>query len=246
MIRVRQLDLVLTIAVAVLVGVLGALDVVGPTITGGATLTTLGLLAISSLHSRSAMHSLTRSVRALGDRVGGGTSADRLLSPATGTGPDLSQARDIRIVGVTLARTVRNQYAALQDRLAAGATVRIVLIAPAPTTLAEAARRSTLPDRPEIFEHRLHSTLDLLDTLAARSAGGPGRLEVRLLDFVPAFGLVGVDADADAGHLRVDIYSHRCGTPEPSLPLNAGLDARWFRHFTGEFERVWAAGRPCP
>lgn len=243
---VRQLDLVLTIAVAVVIGVLGALDVVGPAVTGGATLTTLGLLALSSLHGRVAVRTLTHSVRELGDHVGDRASADRLLSPSTSAVElDLGDAHDIRIVGVTLARTVRNHYAALRDRLAAGATVRIALIEPAAATVLEAARRSTIPDQPEIFEHRLRPTLDLLDALAAQAATGPGRLEVRLLDFVPAFGLVGVDPDTVGGQLRVEIYSHRCGTPEPTLPLYADRDVQWFRHFTAEFDRVWAAGRPC-
>lgn len=244
MFRVRQFDLVFTVAVAVIVGVLGALDVVGPTVVGGATLTTLGLLALSSLHGRSAVQSLTHSVTELRRHVGDRASADQLLSPSTpGTDLDLAGADDIRIVGVTLARTVRSHYAVLRERLGAGATVRIALIAPDTTTVTEAARRSTVPDRPEIFEHRLRPTLDLLDELAAHATAGPGCLQVRLLDFVPAFGLVAADADTPAGQVRVDIYSHRCGTPEPMLPLSADRDLHWFRHFVGEFERVWAAGR---
>jgi hypothetical protein len=157
---------------------------------------------------------------------------------------DLGGADDIRILGVTLGRTVRNHHAALQQRLEAGATVHIALIAPHAATVAEAARRSTVADHPEVFEHRLRPTLDLLDDLAERAASGPGRLEVRLLDFVPAFGLVAVDAGTPHGQVRVDIYSHRCGTPEPMLPLHADRDVRWFRHFVAEFDRVWAAGRP--
>jgi hypothetical protein len=244
MLRLRQLDLVLTVVAAVVVGVLGVLDVVGSAVIAGATLTTLGLLALSSLHGRSALHSLTHSVRELGDHLGDRISADRLLSPSTsGVDLDLGRADDIRMIGVTLARTVRNHYSVLAERLAAGATVRIALIAPDPATLAEAARRSTIPDRAEIFEHRLRPTLDLLDALAAQAATGPGRLEVRMLDFVPAFGLVGLDVDTAGGHLRVDIYSHRCGTPEPTLPLYAGRDVRWFRHFADEFDQVWRAGR---
>jgi hypothetical protein len=242
---IRALDLVLTIAVALAVGVLGALDVVGPAVTGGATLTTLGLLAVGSLHGRSVLGALTRSVAELGRNLGDRTSADRLLAPSTsGVDLELGGADDIRALGVTLARTIRNQYAALQQRLAAGATVRIALIAPHPATVAEAARRSTIADSPAVFEHRLRPTLDLLDDLAERAAAGPGRLQVRLLDFVPAFGLVAIDAEAPHGQARVDIYSHRCGAPEPALPLYADRDARWFRHFVAEFDRVWEAGRP--
>jgi hypothetical protein len=240
----RALDLVLTIAVALAVGVLGALDVVGPGVTGGATLTTLGLLAVSSLHGRSTLGALTRSVTELGRNLTDRAGADRLLAPSTsGVDLDLAAAGDIRALGVTLARTIRNHHGALGQRLDAGATVRIALIAPRAATVAEAARRSTIADSPAIFEHRLRPTLDLLDDLAERAAAGPGDLQVRLLDFVPAFGLVAIDADSAHGQVHVDIYSHRCGTPEPTLPLYADRDAHWFRHFVAEFDRVWAAGR---
>lgn len=239
----RVLDLVLTIAVAIAVGLLGAFDLVGATITGGVTLTTLGLLAASSLHGRSSLGALTRSVTELGRNLGDHASADRLLTPSTsGIDLDLAAAGDIRVVGVTLARTIRNHHAALRQRLDSGATVRIALIAPQAATLAEAARRSTMADQPAIFAHRLRTTLDLLDDLAGRTAAGPGRLQVRLLDFVPAFGLVAVDAEAPDGQVRVDIYSHRGGTSEPTLPLHADRDVRWFRHFVAEFDRVWEAG----
>lgn len=247
--RARQLDLVVTIALALAVGVLGAFDVVSPTVIGGATLATLGLLAVGSLHGRTVVQALTTNVAELSHlthrHLGDNTTADRLLVASTsGVDLDLDSADDIRIVGVTLARTVRNHYAVLRRRLAAGAVVRIALIAPHGETLAEAARRSTIAGSPEIFEHRLRPTLDLLDDLAARAAAGPGELRIRVLDFVPAFGLVAVDAEAPHGHLHVDIYSHRAGALEPTLPLYADRDTRWFRHFTGEFDRIWAAGRP--
>jgi hypothetical protein len=243
MMMLRALDLVLTISMALGVGLLGAFDVVDPAVTGGVTLTTLGLLAVSSLHGRSRLGALTRSVTELGRDLSDRTSADRLLAPSTSAvDVDLTAAGDIRVVGVTLARTIRNHYAALHQRLDAGATVRVALIAPQPDTLAEAARRSTVADSPALFAHRLRTTLDLLEDLAARTAAGPGHLEVRLLNYVPAFGLLAVDAEAPHGQVHVDIYSHRSGTPEPTLPLYADRDVRWFRHFVAEFDQVWETG----
>ncbi len=241
MFRLRQLDLLLTVAVALGLGVLGAFDVVGPPVIAGATLTTLGLLAIGSLHGRVAVHALAGEV----SRLGAGAGADRLLRPSTsGLDLDLSTASDVRIVGVTLARTLRNHHVELRQRLAAGATVRVALIAPRESTLAEAARRSTIPDRPDLFEHRLRPTLDLLDALAADAAAGPGRLEVRLLDLVPAYGILAVDVDSPHGSLHVDVYSHRAGVAEPSLALLPDRDPQWYRHFAGELDRLWTVGRP--
>ncbi|MEU4157846.1 hypothetical protein [Actinoplanes sp. NPDC026670] len=241
----RRLDLVLTIAMALVLGVLGALDIVSAAVTGGATLATLGLLAISSLHSRSTLARLNRSVADLDRDLTGRGSADHLLGRSPfGADLDLSAAGDIRILGVTLARTARNHYAALCRRLEQGAVVRIALIAPDPATIAEAARRSTIADNPGVFEHRLRPTMDLLDDLARRAAAGPGRLHIRLLDFVPAFGLIALDPELPHGQIHVEIYSHRSGTPEPTLPLYADRDPHWLKHFTAEFDKVWATGQP--
>jgi hypothetical protein len=241
----RRFDLVLTIAIALVIGVLGALGMVSATVTGGATLTTLGLLALSSLHSRTALANLNRTVTQFDRDMNQAGSADHLLGRSTsGVDLDLGAAGDISILGVTLARTVRNQYAGLCRRLEQGATVRIALIAPHPATIAEAARRSTIADSPEVFEHRLRPTMDLLDDLAERAAAGPGRLQIRLLDFVPAFGMVALDPELPHGQIHVDVYSHRSGNPEPTLPLYANRDPHWLRHFVAEFNEIWATGHP--
>jgi Domain of unknown function (DUF5919) len=243
-----QAELYLTMVISLVVGVLGMLDVVNPEMLAGATLATLGLVAAASLGARSQLTSLAGTTADLATLVrelpATGTSADRLLSGSTsGLDVELSCAQDIRIVGVTLCRTIRNVMLTLQHRLEHGAAVRIALIEPSRGALLEAARRSTVPDAPEIFANRLRPTIDLLRQLTA-AAGHTGRLEIRLLSFVPAFGMIIVDPDEAHGRIHVDIYSHRSAVTEPTLPLRADRDQRWYRHFRHEFDRIWATGRP--
>ncbi|WP_203822256.1 hypothetical protein [Paractinoplanes ferrugineus] len=223
----QSLDLIATLAVSLVVGTLGMLDLAGGPILSGATLATLGVLAAGTLHTRLQMSALIEP-----------PPADRLLHCAD-AGPlaDLAGAGEIDIVGVTLNRTVRNHAAALAQCLRRGGTVRIAVIDPHGPVLDEAARRSTTPDAAEIFAHRVRPTLDLLAELAATP--GRGRLEVRLLDFVPAFGLLSAN-----GSLRVDLYSHALSGTEPALTLHARRDHTWYQHFRGEFEQIWAAARP--
>ncbi|MEU8661441.1 DUF5919 domain-containing protein [Actinoplanes philippinensis] len=169
-------------------------------------------------------------------------AADRLLTTSTaGVDVDLTGAIDIGIIGVTLNRTVRNHAARLRECVRRGGTVRVAVIDPDGAVIQEAARRSGMPGAVEIFAHRLQPTLDLLAGLAA--ADGPGRVEVRLLDFVPAVGILAVDAGRAHGHLHVDIYSHSSGEREPVLTLHAARDQVWYQHFRDEFERIWASGR---
>lgn len=226
----RSLDLIITLVVAVVVGVLGMLDLAGGPVLAGATLATLGVLAMSTLTGRTQLQNLIDLTRRLGDHP----SADRMLTTSTSAvDVDLSGAGDIGIIGVTLNRTVRNHLTDLRRCLERGGRVRIAVIDPDGAVTAEAARRCTA-ESAEIFRHRLRPTLDLLATLA-----GAGRLEVRRLAFVPAFGLLTVDGR----DVHVDIYSHTMGGREPALALRADRDPLWTRHFQAEFEHIWAAAR---
>ncbi|MET0422299.1 MAG: hypothetical protein ABW046_00395 [Actinoplanes sp.] len=235
----QSFDLVITLAVSLAVGTLGMLNLADGPVLAGATLATLGVLAAGTFHTRiqvGGLLDLTR--RHLTEQP----PADRLLHPSTsGIDADLTGATEIGIIGVTLNRTVRNHAVALGQCLRRGGTVRVAVIDPDGEVVGEAARRSTTPDAAGIFAHRLRPTLDLLDELAATS--GSGRVEVRLLDFVPAFGLLTVDGRRANGRLHVDIYSHIFGGPEPALTLQAGRDHVWHQHFLAEFDRIWATGR---
>lgn len=238
MVRLWQsLDLIATLVVSLVVGTLGLLDLAAGPILAGATLTTLGVLAAGTLHSRLQMNGLVELTRR---HLVETPPADRLLRRSTaGADADLTGATEIDLAGVTLNRTVRTHAAALARCLRGGGTVRVAVIDPRGAVLAEAARRSTAPDAAEIFAHRLRPTLDLLDDLA-----GLGDLRVRLLDFVPAVGLLAIDPRQPGGRLHVDIYSHTFGGPEPALTLRAGPDHLWYQHFLAEFEQIWAAARP--
>lgn len=248
----KHLDLYATAAISVALGVLGVFDIVNVAVLAAATLATLGFVVIGSLGDRMQIATLTastdelarltrRHLASLNERP----SADRLLTASTsGLDIDIRDARDVRICGVTLSRSIRNHMPALQHGLAHGATVRIAVIEPSDETLREAARRGATPDAPIIFENRLRSTIDLLDQLAA-DPGNTGSLQIRFVPYVPAFGITAVDPDDSDGRIYVDIYSHRSASREPLLPLRADRDPRWYRHFVREFDQVWASGRPA-
>jgi hypothetical protein len=228
----RSVDLVATLAISLTIGVLGMLNLAGGPLLSGATLATLAALAAGALHSRIQIGGLLELTR---ERLIEKPPADRLLHPSSsGADADLAHASTIDIVGVTLNRTVRTHAAALAECLRRGGTVRIAVIDPAGEVLGEAARRSTSPGAADIFANRLRPTLDVLDGLRPL-----GRLEVRLLDFVPAFGLLAAD-----DRLHVDIYSHMLDGREAALTLQAGRDHTWHQHFRAEFEQIWSAARP--
>lgn len=238
----ENLELYVTALLSLTLAVLGALDVADGEVLSAAILATLALLAGSLLGSRRQVADLAAQMRA---RSQGEVSAQDFFSTDK---PDVVQqvhgARDIRIVGVTLARTLRNLIDELEHRAVAGALVKVALIDPDTTAPAEAARRSTMPDRPEVYQNRLRPSIDLLRDLVEKP-GVDGRVEVRFLPFVPAFGLVLLDPQRSHGITYVDVYSHSSASGDAVFTLRPGRDGHWYEHFHGEFERVWAPGRPA-
>ncbi|SCG51015.1 hypothetical protein [Micromonospora halophytica] len=244
--QLNHLDTAVTVALALTIGVLGVLDVVNAATVAAATLATLALLATTLAGERRQLGRVVRlldrtarMMRHLPAQAGGAL----LRASTSGADVDLTDADDIAMVGVTLGRTLRNRADQIDRRLAAGARVRITLIDPATSAPAEAARRATLPDDRDIFVNRVRPTLDLLRELALTDRPGGGRLEVRLLPFVPASGMILLDAGDDTGRIHVDLYSHRPAAREPMLLVTAA-SAQWYRHFREEFEHLWAHGRP--
>ncbi|NRQ37020.1 hypothetical protein HII36_35060 [Nonomuraea sp. NN258] len=243
----RNLEIYLTALIALVVGVLGVFSVVRTEVVAAATLATLAVMAVNALTPRHQVADLDERVAELGRlverRINGDVSADAVLTTVKqGLEQRIAQGDDIRLVGVTLSRTIRNHFVDLESRLRQGATVKVLLIDPERGIPQEAARRSTVPDHPEIFENRVRSTIDLLRQLAL----APGaRLEVRFTGFVPAFGLAMVDPDTRDGVIHVELGTHHSAGPDPVFTLAAGRDHRWYGHFMTEFEHMWEHGRPA-
>ncbi|MFD7919401.1 hypothetical protein ACFV3R_09270 [Streptomyces sp. NPDC059740] len=238
----ENLEIYTTALLSLVLAVLGVLGMVGGEVLAAATLATLALLAGGMLGSRRQVAKLTAEVRARGK--GELSVADFLDKGKADLPRQVHAAQDIRIVGVTLSRTLRDLVDELQRRAAAGAVVKVALLDPAGPTAEEAARRSTIPDRAGMYRNRLRSSIDLLRELV-ETPGAAGRVEVRFLDFVPAFGLVLLDPHRPGGRIHVDIYSHGSASGDAVFTVLPHRDGEWFPYFEAEFDSIWEHGRPA-
>ncbi|MFC6064379.1 hypothetical protein [Streptomyces ochraceiscleroticus] len=238
--RGEHLEIYLTVLLSLTLAVLGAFDLASGKVLAAATLATLALVAGSLLGSRHRMSALTAQVQDL--RGGRGSAKEFLARDKPGLIEQVRHARDISIVGVTLSRTLRDLIDELQRRATTGAMVRVALIDPSSSAPEEAARRSTLPDRPEVFVNRLRPSVDLLRELVG-TPGCAGQVEVRFLPFVPAFGLVLLDPEQPDGIIHVDIYSHSSASGDAVFSLRPERDGQWYTHYRAEFDRMWEFGR---
>ncbi|MFG1813325.1 hypothetical protein ACGFIF_06110 [Kribbella sp. NPDC049174] len=244
--RGRNLDLYVVFIVAVAMAVLGVFNVVDAGVIGAATLAVLAVMASSALTSRHQVDEVKAALDRLASGETGNVPAERFLSPRLpALDSEAATAVDIGLVGITLTRTVRDLLPVLDQRLREGATVRVILIDVDSDAQTEAVARSKKASSPDFYRHRLSSTIDLLRILAS-SARNEGALELRVLPFVPTFGMCLLDARQRHGRIHVEVYQHRTIEANPSFSLRADRDGRWFGLFAGQFETLWESARTFP
>jgi hypothetical protein len=108
-----NVEIYATTLVSLVLALLSVFDVVAPSVVAAATLATLALLALSTLGSRHQVQDLRRSIDTLTAAVNNAVPDDlpvhRFLAvKAPDLHDELRGAGDIRLVGVTLGRTVRD------------------------------------------------------------------------------------------------------------------------------------------
>jgi len=242
--QARNLDLYIVVAIAVVVAVLGVFNVVDPRILAAATLAVLAVMATSMLASRHQIDSVRMMLDRMAATEAGNVPAERFLTQRhTDLDNELATASDIALVGVTLTRTVRDLLPVLDRRLQAGGRVRVLLIDLESQAHQEAVARSKKADAPDFYRHRVSSTVDLLRVLAS-TAADVSALQLRVLPFVPTFGLCLIDPGERHGRIHVEVYQHRTLEPNPSFSVRANRDGHWYDLFRSQFETLWDSARP--
>jgi hypothetical protein len=239
----RNLDLYVVVGLALVIAVLGVIGAVDSNVLASCTLAVLALMATSALMSRHQVDDLTAALDRVAANESGNVAADRFLTeriPALDG--EIATATDIGFVG-TLTRTMRDALPVLDRRLRAGARVRILVIDTDSSANAESVARSRKADTPDFYRNHVSSTIDLLRVLAT-TGSSEASLQVRLLPFVPTFGMCVVDGMDSHGRIYVEMYQHRSLESRPAFSLRADRDGRWYTLFAGQFETMWSSGRP--
>jgi len=209
----RNLEAYLTIVIALTLGLLGAFSIIQAQVVIAVILATLGLLALSTINSRGQIGGLHAQIAALSALVeqkvlGRARADDFFLAGKPDYEAKFQSADSIYIVGCTLSRTVREYLGAFEARLREGAQLRFAVMDSTDVVTEQATLRSFGDPTPSLYHNRIKPTVDLLCILASLPEL-TGSIELRMLPFPPAFGLVLIDPDQADGTIYVEISSHR-------------------------------------
>ena len=211
------------------------LDIFGfasPDILAEITLAVLALVVFGSLNTR-------ESVKKLADKFEQTSNADNFFwAEKTSVEPWLQQAKQIGFVGASLSRTLRDYSSVLENRLREGAAVRVVLMDPASGAPDQAVLRSKGINNRQFYIDSLRPSLERVGALAQRSQA----VELGLLPYKPAFGMMVIDPNESSGVIIVEMYPHHADSFAPTFELRPNRDPVWYSFFREQYEALWAMG----
>jgi hypothetical protein len=152
---------------------------------------------------------------------------------------DLSQAKDIRIAGAVLSRTLRDYRYVLEERLKHGAKVRIMLMDPNSTAPDQAVLRSKGVSNRQFYIDSLRPTIERISALVEASE----KIELGLLPYKPAYGMILIDPDEAHGKIIIEMYPHHSDTFAPTFELFPNRDTHWAEFFRSQFDTMWSRSK---
>jgi hypothetical protein len=196
-------------------------------------LTILGLLAISGLIER--VRKLRR-IENIGKETlktiqsnfsGKAKSEDYFMKRLPPLEPYLLKAKDIRLSGYSLQRTIRENIHVLSKRLEEGATVKILMVN---------------PEKKKEKKRSNHSSMVTMQSLEwlSQQAQGKGKIELKFVEEELHFNILAIDPNEESGVMFVEFFPQRWVTEgRPRVELTQTNDSYWFKYFKDQYNSVW-------
>jgi hypothetical protein len=226
----ENVDLYITIIVAVILSVLGMLGLATNTWLTNSTLAVLALLAFTNLLNR---HKLEETLHQHT------TSHFFIEEYPESVNYDIINAKELWLIGFHLARTITNYAQVLDEKLSRKERIKVLLIDPnseAVQYIHASIRYAMTLDQ---FKGKILTSLTILAELGKKY---PGRLEVRLIDFPLTFGTYSMNIKSPNGIMYIELYKYKTKGCEIRFVLHQ-KDARCYESYSGQVEELWQAGK---
>jgi hypothetical protein len=248
---IHNIDIYTIILIAIVVGILGVVQLVSFEVISAAILATLGLIATSLLASRKS----SDETRSINNQVV--DNLEKLLAilyskPKVGDVffygyPDLTaeirSAKVIKIFSIGMATTI-HYYFEFAHMLSNGGSIQILVSDGLSDSLMEvlAFRSSSVRD-PQRYRDLLFSTIERAQTLR-QYAKDKVNLEFRKIKYYTTFGIFIIENVQHETKIYVQLNAFRTGgSQNPGFVLTT-KDNHWFTYFLDQFKNAWDSGEP--
>lgn len=235
----ENIDLYLTIVVAIALATLNLLGIVPVTSLTALVLALLGLLFVAQLGTRHKLEELHDLVV-----IASGQAQPFLEEFPPDFGARLAAARELWLTGTHHSAALTAYYQILEDKVRSGGTLRVLLVDPNGPASKMAAMRFAGTVDADHERVRIRASLETLGTLRAVA---PGRVLIRVIDFPVDYTAYVLDPDSSNGMIYVERSTFKTsGGARKPKSVYRRRDARWFEHLRAEVGHLWDSGKDWP
>lgn len=238
----QNIDLYLTLLIAVVVSILGFLGTSSQQILFSAIVAVLALIAFNLLQNRRDYEEVTSLLEKL--EINNNVSErffHNNFNPSAFR-ESVMVAKEAFFWGVSLSVTVPALDYAIEQGIKQGLTARFLMIQPESTAVEMTAFRNWYRRDTQEVNSMAREVLSRLSKIEALSSSWPGSIEVRTVNYLPPYIVLATDPHLPSGSMSVYLTSFR--TPNenrPGFSLSPRNDPQWFAFFKNQFEEVWQA-----
>lgn len=230
--RGENVDLIITVVLALVIAILNGLGVASPGIVSSITLATLGLIAIGLLITRYRMEDIYNKADIT-------NSIHFLAQKPSALASDLAKAKEVWMVGLIMRGTTFDNFYNFKGKVSQGAKIRTLIANPNKVDLDNIAKRFSRAATAEQFRADFEQTINQYRQFR-QAANKADNVQLRLLEFVPPFSLYVFPKAESGGVLYVEMYGYK--SPSGSIPkfrVTEHDNPEWYKHFVSQFELMW-------
>lgn len=229
----ENIELYLTVSIAIIVAILGLLNVANAELVSSLTLATLGLFAFSALQNRRKIDKL------LNQSSGSGFS---LLNDPLDLDERLNQATSIAHNGITLVGTSNKRLGIFAKCLSqADGDVQLLLVDPDSIALDVAAQRFAKHQDASLFRIETQHALSNFNPLYKKYESN---FQIRLLPAMAPYSIWIIDRNTPYAEIWLGLYPFRADRQaEPWIKFFPHQDREMFDFLIEQFDVMWDTSR---
>lgn len=244
----ENIDLYVTILLALVVAILGIFQVAKFDVVAGAILATLALLASAMLSSRRATRDMKLANNKLQETMDDlklqleqpAYISDLILQGYPDFASQLQSAKRVSVLGAVLSSTVSRYNSEFVRILNRGGTLRFVLSEPTPEVFAMQSVRSSLVDDYNFMMNASQNAMKTILTLAEKNS--LGLVELQTIPYLNPYNLIIIESADGIAKIYVRLMAFQTSASEqPVLEFDKKNDTDWYRFFEDQFEKIWSS-----
>lgn len=150
----------------------------------------------------------------------------------------LKYTKDIKITGASLFRLTTEYMNLFEDKANEGCTFKFIILNPnCEATKLVADNIVYEINDIKTYINNINNTISSLKLLKEKY---PDKIEIKKVNFLPAYSLVITDSEKDNGIIRLELYTQQVPTRNrPQLVVLKSREPKWYKFFSNQFDMMW-------